>query len=141
MEQLTSLIMDTMTLNSRNEYNLGGGMYVGQQSTFSILPNTTVYWEKNHARLGGAVYVDDTSPLSYCTSVAPHEAEQECFFQLPGQNLSNSIDVQLVFKNNFAHAGSVLYSGAIDNCKLNHGLDSYASGEVFDMMVHNNDTD
>ena len=124
-----------------NEYNLGGGMYVGPKSTFSILPNTTVYWEKNHARLGGAIYVDDTSPLSYCTSVAPHEAEQECFFQLPGQNLSNGIDVQLVFKNNFAYTGSVLYGGAIDNCKLNHGLDTYSSGEVFDMMVHNNDTD
>ena len=100
-----------------------------------------MYWEKNHAQLGGAIYVDDTSPLSYCTSVAPHEAEQECFFQLPGQNLSNGIDVQLVFKNNFAYTGSVLYGGAIDNCKLNHGLDTYSSGEVFDMMVHNNDTD
>ena len=124
-----------------NEYNLGGGMYVGPKSTFSILPHTNVYWEKNHAQLGGAIYVDDTSPLSYCTSVAPHEAKQECFFQLPGQNLSNGIDVKLVFKNNFAYAGSVLYGGAIDNCKLNYGLDSYSSGKVFDMMVHNNDTD
>ena len=26
-----------------NEYNLGGGMYVGPKSTFSIFPNTTVY--------------------------------------------------------------------------------------------------
>ena len=124
-----------------NEYSLGGGMYVGPKSTFSILPNTNVYWEKNHARLGGAIYVDDTSFVSYCTSVAPCVPNQECFFQLPGQNLSNGIDVKLVFKNNFAYAGSVLYGGAIDNYKLNHGLDSYASGKVFDMMVHSNDTD
>ena len=38
-------------------------------------------------------------------------------------------------------AGSVLYGGAIDNCKLMHSLDSFSSGEVFDMLVHNNDTD
>ena len=34
----------------------------------------------------------------------------------------------------------MLYGGAIDHCKLTHGLDSYSSGEVFDMIVHNNDT-
>ena len=52
------------------------------------------------------------------------------------QNLSRGTDVRLVFKNNSADdAGSVLYGGAIDNCKLT-GLDSYSSGEVFDMIVH-----
>ena len=51
--------------------------------------------------------------------------------------MSNGIDVRLVFKNNSADvAGSVLYGGAIDNCKLTHGLDSHSSGEVFDMLVH-----
>ena len=125
-----------------NEDAAGGGVYIGLQSTFSILPNTTMYWENNHARFGGAIYVEDASPIaSYCTwgSSVPKE---ECFFQLPGQNLSNGIDVRLVFKNNSADvAGSVLYGGAIDNCKLTHGLDSYSSGKVFNMMVHNNDTD
>ena len=121
---------------------VGGGVYMGLQCTFSILPNTTVYWENNHATLGGAIYVYDASPLSYCTSVAPFVPKQECFFQLPGQNMSNGIDVRLVFKNNSADvAGSVLYGGAIDNCKLTHGLDSYNSSQVFDMIVHNNDTD
>ena len=33
------------------------------------------------------------------------------------------------------HADSVLYGGAIDNCKL-MGLDSYNSGEVFDMLIN-----
>ena len=62
-------------------------------------------------------------------------------FQLPGQNLSSSIDVKLIFKNNFADdAGSVLYGGVIDNCKLTHGLDSYSSGEVFDMIVYDYDS-
>ena len=125
-----------------NGYTVGGGgVYLGLKSTLSILPNTTVYWENNHARLGGAIYVADASPLSYCTSIATYIPQEECFFQLPGQNLSNGIEVRLVFKNNFADvAGSVLYGGAIDNCILT-GMDSHSSGKVFDMIVHNNDTD
>ena len=120
----------------------GGGVYMGIHSTISILPNTTVHWENNCAQVGGAIYVQDASPLSYCTPFVPYVPKEECFFQLPGWNLSSGIDVQLVFKNNSADdAGSVLYGGAVDNCKLTHGLDSYSSGEVFDMIVHNNDTD
>ena len=116
----------------------GGGVYL-YNSTVSILSNTTVYWENNNATLGGAIYIRDGSPLSYCTSVATCIPKEECFFQLPGLNFSNDIDVQLVFKNNSAAAGSVLFGGAIDNCKLTHGLDSYHSGEVFDMLVHIDD--
>ena len=121
-----------------NIYNTsGGGVYMGLKSNISILPNTTVYWENNQATLGGAIYVEDTSPLSYCTTVAKLIPKEDCFFQLPGQTLSNGIDVRLVFKNNSADiAGSVLYGGAVDNCKLAHGLDSNSSGKVFDKIAH-----
>ena len=129
-------------VNSMNRYSFGGGVVMGLVSTFSILPNTTMYWENNHASLGGAIYVADVSPASYCTSLGTYGPKQECFFQLPDQNLSNGIDVRLVFKNNTADAaGSVLYGGAVDNCKLTHDSDSHSSGEVFDMIVHINDTD
>ena len=125
-------------VNAVNGHTAGGGLYMGLKSTFYILPNTSVYWANNQASLGGAIYVEDASPVSYCTSVST----EECFFQLPGQNLSNGIDVQLVFKNNSADAGSVLYGGAIDNCELTHGLDSYGSGKVFDLIVNiEDDTD
>ena len=118
-------------------YTSGGGVFLELKSNLSILPNTTVYWEYNHAALGGAIYVEDTSPLSYCPTSASYVPKEECFFRLPGQNLSNGIDVHLVFKNNSADiAGSVLYGGAVDNCKLTHGLDSYNSGKVFDMIAH-----
>ena len=113
---------------------------MGLQCTFSILPNTTVYWENNHASFGGAIYVHDASPVSSCSFLAPYIPKEKCFFQLPDQNLSNGIAVQLIFKNNSAGvAGSMLYGGAIDNCELTHRLESYSSGEVFDMIVHNND--
>ena len=119
----------------------GGGVYLGLKCTFATLPNTTVYWENNHAMLGGAIYVRDGSPVSECPSVDALVPKEECFFQLPGQNLSKGIDVQLVFKNNSADvAGSVLYGGAIDDCKLT-GLESYNSGEVFDILVRNYGTD
>ena len=122
----------------------GGAMHLAIYSTFSVLPNTTVYWENNYANLGGAVYVVTANPFIYCkmtqiTTIVPRE---KCFFQIPGQNLSSSLDVQFVFKNNSADtAGSVLYGGAIDNCDLfpyNTGrvFDPYDSGKVFDKVVH-----
>ena len=127
------------TNNGNDKYiSKGGGMYLSN-SVLSILPNTTVYWANNHATYGGAIYVDDLNPFIYCTKIEKC-APKECFFQLPGQNLSNGLDVQLVFENNSADAaGSVLYGGAVDNCRLTHGLDSYSSGEVFDMIVHIDD--
>ena len=126
-----------ITINADNRENHRGAIYLSIGSAFSILPHTTVCWENN---LEGAIYVSDINPLIYCTRIATHIPNKECFFQLPGQNLSRGIDVKLVFTNNSADdAGSVLYGGAIDNCKLTHGLDSYSSGEVFDMLVHIDD--
>ena len=124
------------------EDSRGGAMYLYISSTFSILPNTTVCLENNRANFGGAIYVYDANPFIYCTQNA-NVPKQNCFIQLPGQNLTSGLDVQLVFKNNSADAaGSVLYGGAIDHCKLT-GLDSSNSSEVFDMLVqyeHDNTT-
>ena len=129
----------SFTSNGRYRYtdingdNHGGAIYLSVGSAFSILPHTTVCWENN---LEGAIYVSDVNRLIYCPRIARHIPNKECFLQLPGQNLSRGTDVRLVFKSNSADdAGSVLYGGAIDNCKLT-GLDSYSSGEVFDMIVH-----
>jgi len=106
-------------------------------STFSISSNTNVCWESNHAWLGGAIFIkDDDNSAAYCTQAQCDTEKGECFFQLPGQNLSNGIDAKFIFKDNSAaHTGSVLYGGAIDHCKLT-GLESYSSGEVFDMLVN-----
>ena len=118
---------------TNNGYNTGdsrgGAIYLYISSSLTIMPNTTVCWENNRANLGGAIYVYNANPHIYCTR---YKTEKKCFFQLPGQNLSNGLDVQFVFKNNFADtAGSILYGGAIDNCKLT-GLNSI---DVFDMFV------
>ena len=127
-----------ITINADNRDNHGGAIYLSIGSAFSILPYTIVCWENNYANLGGAIYISDLNPSIYCTQIATYTPIEKCCFQLSGQNLSNSLDnVQLVFKNNSADAaGSVLYGGAIDNCKLSHGLDSYSSGDVFNVISH-----
>ena len=109
----------------------GGGMYLNN-STFSIMPDTTVYWENNSASFGGAIYVfDQTNPLSYCPKL--DSITIECFYQLPGWDFSNN--TRLVFRKNSAKVvGDTLYGGAIDNCRLT-GLDWwYRSGDVFDKI-------
>ena len=121
----------------------GGAMYLAISSTFSILHQTTIRWENNHAIIGGAIYILNVNPFVYCAvdQVAKFIPREKCFFQLTGQTPSSSLDAQLLFKNNSAgDAGSVLYGGAIDNCELIE-LDSYNSGEVFDMLVHYEDDD
>lgn len=43
-----------------------------------------------------------------CFSCYIYVPKEDCFFELPSQNLSNGIDVQLVFKDNSADVlGSV----------------------------------
>ena len=129
-----TFISGTNNFINNSAHSDGGALYL-DNSTFSILPKTIIVWEKNHAIHGGAIYVDD-KPFIYCTQADTCTTSGNCFFQLPHQNLSKGIHVQLVFKNNSADAaGSVLYGGAIDNCKL-MGLDSCKSGEVFDMLVN-----
>ena len=131
----STLIFNGTITFSNNENDFKGGAVSLENSTFSLLPDTIASWEKNRADVGGAIYVEDKyNSFIYCPHF--HQAKHDCFFQLPGQNLSNDINVQLVFRNNVADtAGSVLYGGAIDKCKL-VGLDSYSSGKVFDMIVH-----
>ena len=107
----------------------GGALYLYIRSHFSILPHTTVCWENNHANLGGAIYAFNANPLSYCTQIVSYIQKEDCFFQFP----LGTGGVKVVFKNNSANtAGSVLYGGAIDNCKL---TDKQESGSVFDMLV------
>ena len=121
--------------NGDNGDKLGGAMYLATSSTFFILPHTTVCFENNHATLGGAIYVSDVNSYTYCAPITPYILKEKCFFQLPGQTVSKNLDAQLVFKNNSADAaGSVLYGGTIDNCKLTNSSNS--SAEVFDMLLH-----
>ena len=110
----------------------GGAIYLYISSSLTILPHTVVHWENNHANLGGAIYAFNANPLSYCTQIDSYLQKEDCFFQFP----LGIGGAKVVFKNNSAiTAGSALYGGAIDNCKLNGKLESRISGSVFDMLV------
>ena len=129
----------TNEFNINNGVSCGGAMYLAISSSFSIFTHTTMRWENNHANLGGAICVSDANPSIYCTQFVQFNIQKEkCFFQLsrPGQHLSGS---QFVFNSNYAdYGGSVLFGGAIDNCEL-HGVNTHSSGEVFDMLIIDND--
>ena len=113
--------------------SFGGGMYLFD-STISIMPDTTVYWNNNSASLGGAIYVlDQTNPLSYCpqigNSVIIINDIIRCFYQLSGGDFSHN--TRLVFRNNSAEReGSALYGDAINKCRL----DSYPYDSMFDTI-------
>ena len=116
--------------------SFGGGMYLFN-STISIMPDTTVYWENNSASLGGAIYVQDQiSPLSYCPQINNSGITDfflidriRCFYQLPGGDFSHN--TRLVFRNNYAEReGSALYGGAINKCRL----DSHPYDNMFDTI-------
>ena len=134
-EHDSTLTFDGNVSFTNNGHNTGdsrgGALYLDIGSTSLILPHTIVYWKNNHANLGGAIFVSDVSTLIYCTQYVPYISRVECFFKFPCQNPFSSLDIQLIFKNNSANtAGSVLYGGAIDNCKL-AGQDPYRSDDTF----------
>ena len=132
-----------ITFEDKTGKRNGGAIYLSVGSSIFILPQTTVCWKNNHAHLGGAVYVSDVNSLTYCNQVAPcaYVPKEDCFFQLPGQNLPSGLDIQFTFKYNSADdVGSVLYGGTIDKCKLS-GPSSYSSGELFNILFHIDNTD
>ena len=142
-------------INNLATSSVGSGGAIAADANSTLTFNGTIYFSNNGGRrdamngggvfmeieltqlcsgrtimqiyIGGAIYVQAASPKSYCNLYIPKE---ECFSQLPDQKLTNDIDVQPFFSNNSADAaGSLLYGGA------------HSSGEIFDMIFHNSDTD
>ena len=80
-------------VNTVNEHNLGGEVYMGPKSTFSILPKQNfVLGEQSCNFWRSYLYVHDVSPLSYCTLFGALAPKEECSFQLPDQNMSNGFN-------------------------------------------------
>ena len=114
---------------------LGGALLLRRGSKCHFFSTAVTYFIGNHAEQdGGAIYVDDQHPFDYCYkgSKVPLERLDECFFQIPEQNLTQSIDGQMIFKNNSAKKGGVLFGGLVDRCRL-IGT-SISSGRAFDHL-------
>ena len=76
------------------------------------------------AHQGGAMYVEDTNPSLHClpydfreTLVQDNiDSSYDCFFK---PNYYSIWTIQITFDSNSAQeAGSALYGGSVDNCKL-----------------------
>ena len=84
------------------------------KSTFSILPNTILYWENNYATFGGAIYVHNVRPLSYCHIYGTLAPKKNALFNSLARICLMVLMSNYFFRNSFAEiARSVLYGGAI----------------------------
>ena len=130
----------TFTDNKLNGYEggdaKGGAIYVFN----AILTlNGTVSFTNNEANTsfevggtGGAVYLyNSLNPFIYCMRLKSVQ-------QMNASSNSLARICPMVLMSNLFSRTTLLmmYGGAIDNCKLTHGLDSYKSGEMFDMLAH-----
>ena len=126
-------ITGSMVLADNYASSDGGAINLDANSQLYIAGK--VNFTNNRAKKGGAIIVYDPSPLDYCASdVGAACLIEDCFFQINGDNASLDHDL-MVFEGNVAEqAGSVLYGGSIDRCKLK-GYPEANSGQVFDMIA------
>ena len=133
LENVNIQLQGKIYLESNSATESGGAIYL-YSSFLYFWPTALLTISNNHAgRFGGAIYVFDTNPYSYCLAHKLVHTEN-CFFQVVGRNVSQKLDVQMVFKNNTANlGGDTIYGGAIDNCTLT-GLND--SGVKFNELTN-----
>ena len=153
-----SFIANTAIIN--NVASNGGGLLLSGDSKLLLHPNMTLQLTRNPARkTGGAIKKEESNPLTYCipTVAKNYAGSSKCFFQIEFEvgspftvdYLSNLLKFieglkfnrTVMFGNNLAiEAGTDLYGGSIDGCKLsNIDVDSLysgpsVSGVVFDFI-------
>ena len=156
----TTLFFIENTTIINNVASNGGGLLLSGDSKLLVHPNMTLQLTSNHARkTGGAIKVEESNPLTYCipTEARNYAGSSECFFQIGFEieppytvyDLSDlltfleglKVNRTILYGNNFAvEAGTDLYGGSIDGCKLsNIDVDSSysgppVSGVVFDVI-------
>ena len=117
----------SLIINSARVY--GAGITVAA-SNMSM--SGKVYFIGNEALAGEAIFINDPSSLVYCaTDVGAPYLTENCFFQI-GTNAFLDHDL-MVFEDNVAVEGSVLFGGSIDRCAL-EGFPGAQSGHVFNMI-------
>ena len=129
---------NTNTTFRNNSSNKGGGVYLAYKSLWTILQDTLVFMTENTAAYkGGAIYAEDTDSNIFCL---PDEMRKWVVINLNDDGLYNcffqhsrfSRNTQVTFESNSAQeAGSALYGGFVDSCKLHLHKLSTAAGRVF----------
>ena len=121
---------NTNTSFKNNFSNKGGGIFLAEKSFLSFSMATRVLMKNNSAAYqGGAIYVEDIKSNIHCVPDQLRENVVDenidglytCFFQRSFSSFTTNI--QITFDRNSAQeAGSALYGGSVDSCKLNDQL-------------------
>ena len=114
-----------------NEANHGGGIYLELNSQLYISKpsarhNVNFYFTANSANNGGAIYVQDHSFFEACSIGNMHGNYDGtyCFIQVTshGEIKDFSKFVSLVFTDNSAYSGSILFGGLLDRCTVSNSV-------------------
>ena len=94
----------------------GGAIAIDSSSKLVLAEPLQADFRNNNASVGGVIFHEDTFSTSQCASTIS-TFNTYCFIEL--ESMSN---IQLSFLNNTASsAGTVLYGGNLDNCRLYTG--------------------
>ena len=160
----TLFLKDNTTIIANNSALNGGGLLLSGGSKLLFQPGVAVHFIGNSARsTGGAIKVQESNPLTYCIpSIAEivDMSNSDCFFQIKHEqyqifyfldfsDMINSLNINrtMRFNNNSAvEAGSDLYGGSVDCCKLSnikytaklsYLVEQCISGLFFDVITSN----
>ena len=116
-----------------NSAEIGGALYLTQDSVCFLSPSVMVLFERNKARKnGGGVFIDDSGYVTSCISKLKSNSltlRPQCPFQY---NKNYTEYILLDFTNNSASlGGSAIYGGGLDICNDAEVLSDYSrSGNV-----------
>ncbi len=102
----------------KNSATRGGALAFSGSSKLILTDPVQANFVENHATMdGGAFYITDTLSISQCTGSVIGNDREECFIEL-----SSMSDIQFNFIHNTAgSAGTVIYGGSLDRCRLYTG--------------------
>ena len=113
---------------TENTAKWGGGVHLELTSVLYIVKvgmyytvNThNLYFTSNSADYGGAIHVDDRTNFETCSTSNDSEDGTSCFLQIV--TIINVVDyhdlVGVIFTQNSACLGSILFGGLLDRCTL-----------------------
>lgn len=100
-----------------NTANNGGAVGLERDAEIVLKTPVTINFERNKANFGGAIFYSDINILSQCQDI--RVKRDSCFFRLETADPSDLSNIQMHFTSNEARrAGTVLYGGALQLCKV-----------------------
>ncbi len=135
----TTMIIDGRMNVVKNTAHVSGGVfYFASGSECWVMENTSLLLAHNHAgQFGGAVYIQDDS-FYRCVIFRFKQYQANCFLQ--PTRWPTTATVQILEVNYAEEAGSGLYGGLVDRCKLElwgNEVDDSTSTEVFEWIFQN----